>query len=77
MSDVNSNLIKYIIDDSPLKQNRFSPGKHIKINPRKKNISSKIDIVVVFAYEYFKEIRKNFKNYKVKFFKPIPFSLLK
>ena len=77
VSDVNSNLIKYIIDDSPLKQNRFSPGKHIKINPRKKNISSKIDIVVVFAYEYFKEIRKNFKNYKVKFFKPIPFSLLK
>ena len=32
---INSNLINYIIDDSPLKQNRYSPGMHIKILPRK------------------------------------------
>lgn len=77
VSNIDSSLIKYIIDDSPLKQNRFSPGKHIKINERNKNITKKIDIVIVFAYEYFKEIRKKFNKFRVKFYKPIPFSILK
>ena len=74
-SKINSSLIKYIIDDSPLKQNRFSPGMHIKILPKKNNLSD-INIVIVFAYEYFKDIKKNFKNKKVIFFKPIPFNKL-
>tara|TARA_X000000950_G_scaffold229831_1_gene277853 strand:+ start:3380 stop:4561 length:1182 start_codon:yes stop_codon:yes gene_type:complete len=71
-SKINSDLIKYIIDDSPLKQNRFTPGMHIKILPRKNNLSN-INVVMVFAYEYFKDIKKIFKNKKVIFFKPIPF----
>lgn len=75
-SKIDSSLIKYIIDDSPLKQNRFSPGMHIKIVPRKKNISKKIDIVIVFAYEYFNDIKKYFKNKDVKFYKPVPFKKL-
>ncbi len=74
--DINSNLIQYIIDDSPLKQNRFSPGKHISILPKKNNINKRIDIVIVFAFEYFKDIKKNFKDSKVKFYKPIPFKKL-
>ena len=76
VSKVDTKLIKYIIDDSPLKQNRFSPGMHIKILPRKNNINKKIDIVIVFAYEYFDDIKKYFKNVKVKFYKPIPFGRL-
>lgn len=76
-SGVNSELIKYIIDDSPIKQNKYSPGSHIKILPRKKNVNNKIDIVIVFAYEYFLEIKKKFKKLDVKFYKPIPFKILK
>ena len=75
LSKIDSSLIKYIIDDSPLKQNRFTPGMHIKILPRKNNLSN-IDIVIVFAYEYFKDIKKIFKNKNVIFFKPIPFNKL-
>ena len=74
-SKISSDLIKFIIDDSPLKQNRFTPGMHIKILPRKNNLSN-IDIVIVFAYEYFKDIKKIFKNKNVIFFKPIPFNKL-
>ncbi len=74
---INSNLINYIIDDSPLKQNRYSPGMHIKILPRKNNINKKIDIVLVFAYEYFKDIKKYFSKIKVKFYKPIPFGTIR
>ncbi len=76
-SKINSNLIKFIIDDSPLKQNRFSPGMHIKILPRKNNLNSKINIIIVFAYEYFKDIKKFFKNKRVIFYKPIPFTKIK
>ena len=74
---IDNNLINYIIDDSPIKQNKFSPGKHIKILPRQKNINKKIDIVIVFAYEYFNDIKRKFKNIDVKFYKPIPFKILK
>ena len=35
-SKIDSNLIKYIIDDSHLKQNRFTPGMHIKFYHEKK-----------------------------------------
>ena len=77
LSKINKDLINYIIDDSHLKQNRFTPGMHIKILPRKNNINRKINIVIVFAYEYFEDIKKYFKNQKVKFFKPIPFERLR
>jgi len=75
--NINSDLIPIIIDDSPLKQNRYTPGKHIKIINKKNMDLKRIDIIIVFAYEYFKEIKNNFKNIKVKFFKPIPFKELK
>ena len=77
VAKIDSGLIRYIIDDSPLKQNRFSPGMHIKILPRKNNINKNIDIVLVFAYEYFTDIKKFFRKFKVDFYKPIPFSKLK
>ena len=76
-SKINSSLIDYIIDDSPIKQNKFTPGSHIRILPKKNNINKNINIVVVFAYEYFKDIKKRFKGFKVKFYKPIPFKILK
>ena len=76
VAKIDSSLIKYIIDDSPLKQNRFSPGMNIKILPRKNNINKNIDVVIVFAYEYFKDIKKFFTKIKVQFFKPIPFGKL-
>ena len=76
VAKIDSSLIRYIVDDSPLKQNRFSPGMHINILPRKKNINKNIDIVLVFAYEYFKDIKKYFGKMKVKFYKPIPFRKL-
>ncbi len=75
-SKINSKLIDYIIDDSPIKQNKFTPGSHIKILNKNKNIKSNINVVIVFAYEYFKDIKKNFKKINVKFYKPIPLKKL-
>ena len=73
---INNKLINYIIDDNPLKQNKYSPGSHIKIVAMNNLNISKVDIVIVFAYEYFSDIKKKFKSKKIKFFKPIPFKKL-
>ena len=68
--------IDFIIDDSPLKQDRYTPGTHIPIISRQKSESNNVDIIIVFAYEYFNEIKKLTKNYNCDYFKPIPFSKL-
>ena len=72
-ADIGSELIDFLVDDSPLKQNRFSPGKHIPIVPKTHldGLAKKPDVLVVFAYEYFDDIRKKTGgNYRYVF--PIP-----
>lgn len=65
--NIGIDLIKYIVDDSPLKQGRFSPGKHIPIM----NFSPlmKPDVWVIFAWEYFEDIKKRLTG---RFLFPIP-----
>lgn len=51
-------LIEFTVDDSPLKQNKFTPGTHIPIVTKAHLDSNRPDLLVVFAYEYFDDIRK-------------------
>lgn len=51
-------LIEFIVDDSPLKQHRFTPGTHIPILTKAHLDSCRPDVLVVFAYEYFEDIRE-------------------
>lgn len=68
---IGPDLIKFIVDDSHLKQNRFSPGTHIPIVPKNFLDANKPDVLVVFAYEYFDDIKKKTGgNYK--YLIPIP-----
>ncbi len=57
---IGPDLIPFIVDDSPLKQNRFTPGTHIPIRPKSylDELPKKPDLLVVFAYEYFDDIKK-------------------
>ena len=64
-------LISYIIDDSPLKQNKFSPGTHIPIKPFAYLAEHKPDLFVVFAYEYFDDIKKKTRG-AYRYLIPIP-----
>lgn len=68
--DIGPNLIAYIVEDSPLKQNRYSPGKHIPIVPYSLDVEP--DVWVVFAFEYFKEIKKKIGQTGARFLFPIP-----
>src|SRR3989344_707920 len=56
--NIGPSLIEFIVDDSPLKQNRFSPGTHIPIVPKNYLEAHRPDVLVVFAYEYFDDIKK-------------------
>ncbi|MBI4120942.1 MAG: class I SAM-dependent methyltransferase [Parcubacteria group bacterium] len=69
--NIGPSLIEYIVDDSPLKQNKFSPGMHIPIVPGSYLEGERPDVLVVFAFEYFDDIRKKVgEGYR--FLLPIP-----
>ena len=71
LADIDECLIEFIVDNSPLKQSRFSPGKHIPIVNTDYLEVRDVDVLIVFAFEYFEEIRKGLKkNYRFLF--PIP-----
>jgi methylation protein EvaC len=55
-SDIGSELIEYICDNTPIKQGKYSPGKHIPIEPIEKFKSDYPDYAVLFAYNHAKEI---------------------
>ena len=68
---IDQSLIEYIVDDSPLKQNRFTPGTHIPIVSNEYIETHRPDIFVIFAYEYFDDIKRKLnRNYR--FLLPIP-----
>lgn len=58
-----SDDIQFIIDDNKLKQNYYIPGTKIKIIPKNK-IEKNIDYLIVFAWNYFDEIKKKIKYAK-------------
>ena len=69
--DIGPSLVAFTVDDSPLKQNRFTPGTHIPIVPKTHLDAHKPDVLVVFAYEYFDDIRKKTDN-AYRYLQPIP-----
>jgi len=73
--DIGTELIDFIVDDSPLKQERYSPGKHIPIVSNDYLNSyreiQKPNILVMFAYDYFEDIKKKLKG-NHRFLFPIP-----
>jgi len=51
-------LIDYVVDDNPLKQNRYIPGMHIPIVPSSHLQAHPTDYVVIFAWNFAREIMK-------------------
>lgn len=69
--NIGPDLIDFVVDDSPLKQGRYSPGKHIPIVSAKYLETHKPGVLVIFAFDYFADIKKKLK-YKYTFLFPIP-----
>jgi methylation protein EvaC len=73
---LNDQILDYVIDDAPAKQDAYTPGTHLKIVAsdvlRSKN---RPDFVILFAWSFFKEIATKNKNYLGKggkFIVPLP-----
>jgi methylation protein EvaC len=54
--NINSTLIDYIVDTTKNKQNKFTPGSHIKILPPSKGLNSEIKYIFLSAWNFKKEI---------------------
>lgn len=70
--NIGPDLIEYLVDDSPLKQHRHSPGTHIPIVPKEHLENHPADILVVFAYEYLDDIKKKTAGKGYRYLIPIP-----
>ena len=73
--NIKDNQINFIIDDNPLKQNLFMPGKNIKITSSKILLKKNINLLLIFAWNYSDYIiKKNyiFKRNGGKFIVPFP-----
>ncbi|MBI4596910.1 MAG: class I SAM-dependent methyltransferase [Candidatus Omnitrophica bacterium] len=55
--------IDYIVDRSPLKQGRFTPGSHIPIVPAERLLEDQPDVVVVLAWNFLDEIMDQQQEY--------------
>jgi methylation protein EvaC len=62
-SNIGPTLIEYICDNTPIKQGKFSPGKHIPIEPIETFRENYPDYVVLFAYNHAKEIMEKEKEF--------------
>ncbi len=70
--NIGPDLIEFLVDDSPLKQNRHSPGTHIPIVSKEYLEKHGADVLVVFAYEYLDDIRKKTEGHGYRYLIPIP-----
>ncbi len=55
---VGPQFIQYVVDDSPLKQGRYSPGMHIPVVPPSMLTERPCDVLVVFAWNYLDDIKR-------------------
>lgn len=74
--EIDGKYLDYVVDDSPAKQNLYTPGTHLKINSSSKFINNhKPDYILLFAWSFINEIKNkniHYLKYKGKFIIPLP-----
>lgn len=72
---IGSDLLDYIIDDSPFKQGLYTPGTHIPVYSAQKIKEDKPDYILILAWNFAKPIMEKyswFEKEKGKFIIPVP-----
>lgn len=72
---VNSDLISFVFDSSPAKQNKFMPGSRIPIVAPSRLKEEKVDNLIIFPWNIAEEIKENIDKIvekKVRIFTVIP-----
>ena len=73
--NIDTNLLDYIIDDSPMKQGYYTPKSHLEIRSRESLKEKMPDYILIFAWSFFNEIIEKNISYLhegVKFIIPLP-----
>ncbi len=74
--DLSNKEIKLIVDDNYLKQNKYTPGKNIKIINFNKLKDVNFDFIIILAWNFsdaiIKKLKNNIKNRKFKIIIPFP-----
>ena len=73
--DIDSKDIEFIVDDNPLKQGLYSPGKHIPVLDSSNIYERKPDVLIILAWNFAEDIMKKHKRYGDnigKFLLPMP-----
>ncbi|MFH1288575.1 MAG: class I SAM-dependent methyltransferase [bacterium] len=61
---INSDLIEFISDTTPIKQGKFSPGMHIPVKPYEEFSKKYPEYAVLFAWNHAEEILTKEQNFK-------------
>ncbi len=61
---IDAKTIDYIVDSTPYKQGLYTPGSHIPIYSEDKIYETRPDYVLIFAWNFSKEIMEKNKKYK-------------
>lgn len=72
---IGHDLVDFIVDDSPLKQNLFTPGHHVPVVPSSVMYEQKPDYVLILAWNFAGPIMKSHRAYTENgghFIVPIP-----
>jgi hypothetical protein len=72
---VGPDLVEYLVDATPAKQGRFSPGMHVPVFPDTQFQTDRPDYALLLAWNYADEILKKEAAYRErggKFIAPIP-----
>lgn len=64
--------IAYVVDDNPLKQGKWIPGTCIPVNAPEFMEESKPDYLLIFTWNYAKQVMERFPRFKGKFILPMP-----
>ncbi len=62
--NIDSKIIDYLVDSTPYKQGLYTPGSHIPIYSEDKIYETKPDYLLIFAWNFSKEIIEKNKKYK-------------
>jgi methylation protein EvaC len=70
--DIGPDLIEYITDTTPEKQDKYSPGMHIPIISPEQGFDNSVDFAFLGAWNFAEEIKNKEKNFQGKFITHVP-----
>ena len=72
---IGSEILDFVVDDSPFKQGLYTPGKHIPVVPSKELYKQKPNYLLILAWNFADSIMEMHKEYKRlggRFIIPVP-----